>query len=469
MTLEGLVQNDHPRSALFVQEKSDYIFNTAVMVISRSRSVNVTSVNKSHSVMFANEDFRSCEQNISAQRKDMYDENRHRKRFVTNTSNHDFASESATKVYALVFPQFHEDGLNNELWGDSFTDWDNLVSAPTLNKRGDVIIDPLLPGPLGYYDMNDKHIRHIQGRLAHEYGVDGFIYHHYWFYQLKHNNPLSKPLESMLLDGEPNIKFAFNWVDESWTTTWHGQKDHEIDSLLIPQEFPPDSSPMIQDHYNHLRWYFHHQNYIKVNGCPLFLIHNHSNPSLMPILQRLRQFAMDDHFPSPGLHIVSRISPHHSPVVDRKKIPFHYSNHSWADALFHYPDTLSINYRKPLGCPKKKTYHMPVYLSTVTRFDNTPRRTYENAVFYPRWGNRRQVLRSFEKDLLTIIWYDMCCHEPMVRSKGGKFVVINAWNEWAEGMTLEPSNVYGYGFLEVIRNVKMKLRTLDCNGKAVFF
>jgi hypothetical protein len=35
-----------------------------------------------------------------------------------------------------------------------------------------------------------------------------------------------------------------------------------------------------------------------------------------------------------------------------------------------------------------------------------------------------------------------------------RFVLINAWNEWAEGMAMEPSDVYGRKFLETIRDTK---------------
>jgi hypothetical protein len=42
------------------------------------------------------------------------------------------------------------------------------------------------------------------------------------------------------------------------------------------------------------------------------------------------------------------------------------------------------------------------------------------------------------------------------------FVVINAWNEWGEGMALEPSDIYGHGFLDIIQSVKSELVASGC-------
>lgn len=38
--------------------------------------------------------------------------------------------EGWAKVFVLYFPQYHEDELNNRLWGKGFTDWDNVKQSP---------------------------------------------------------------------------------------------------------------------------------------------------------------------------------------------------------------------------------------------------------------------------------------------------------------------------------------------------
>ena len=43
------------------------------------------------------------------------------------------------------------------------------------------------------------------------YNIDGFIQHHYWFYDITHPGPnLHAPLEQMLLDGYPDVPFCLS-------------------------------------------------------------------------------------------------------------------------------------------------------------------------------------------------------------------------------------------------------------------
>ena len=45
-----------------------------------------------------------------------------------------------------------------------------------------------------------------------------------------------------------------------------------------------------------------------------------------------------------------------------------------------------------------------------------------------------------------------------------RILMINAWNEWAEGMALEPSQLYGHGFLEALRSEVSRSISLPATG-----
>lgn len=378
----------------------------------------------------------------------------------------------ATRVLALYFPQFHSDPLNDFLWGRGYSDWDNVLSAPTINNMRDPIMTPT---ELGYYDLLQKSTRREQANFARFYGVDGFIYHHYWFYDIGLSATLSAPLEALLSDGEPNLDFALHWCNQNWTATWQGQvltrraANARMGNLLQAQNYPQPDDPQILDHYNFLRRFFHHRNYIKVKGVPLFMVFCTFDRQSWPILQRLRELAMEDGFPSPGLHIPQfRVNAEHQIVEGR--IPLKHRNTTRTleqfDSDFYYPSNHNfLGHRVPTSCVAgtKGPETRPVYLSTITTFDNTPRRGYEFAVQWDRKWSSMPVPKFFERDLIETMMYERCCQSAKARENGGKFVVVNAWNEWGEGMALEPSDVYGRGFLEAVRNAKRAVAAMECN------
>ncbi len=61
---------------------------------------------------------------------------------------------------------------------------------------------------------------------------------------------------------------------------------------------------------------------------------------------------------------------------------------------------------------------------------------------------------SFQRDLVTTMTHEICCQQVHVRNSGGKFILVNAWNEWGEGMALEPSDAYGKSLLEAVKTAK---------------
>ena len=398
------------------------------------------------------------------------------------------------RVLAFVFPQFHKDSLNDQIWGEGFTDWDSLRKAPDKNRLGFQIPRPT---ELGYYNYSDAVPRRKQGELANQYGIDGFIFHHYWFNDEAHPGPnLHEPLVNMLKDGYPDVPFALNWVAHKWVMTWQApvRPDYKFpeSDVLKKQEFPNDEEK-VKEHYDWLKQFFHHPNYIKVDGKPLFMLYQ-KKAGHRHWLPRLQKLAISDGFK--GLYVVVGISkPHeHLLVVEDEEFQDAITAaNKQKERLFgttFYKQSLFdkvLDYPHPSDWAKGRSLEIPSWCidsidgrnkSTVKRgieiagivnsFDNTPRRNFTDAVVFTD-GEPNEVIEMFRKSLDAALYYEACCFSDTndrlskVKKADDRFILINAMNEWGEGMALEPSNVYGRKFLETIRDTKDAITKNRCS------
>jgi len=393
---------------------------------------------------------------------------------------------SLPRVLAIIFPQYHRDPLNDKLWGEGFTDWDNLRNAPAKNRLGFAIPRPT---ELGYYNLTDIHTRKSQGELAKIYNIDGFIYHHYWFYDTTHPGAnLHAPLEQMLLDGHPDVPFCLNWCATKWQNTWHGETRPDFkmprNGVLQQQYFPGNSSDAaITEHYNWLRRFFHHPNYIKVKGQPLFMLYN-KKPGSVRVVQRIRDLAKEDGFP--GLYLIIGLQKPHRhllPVENVTKNEFQVASRAFPRIFkktVAYPNPSKYNAKSPLSVPewcilqnngklrKGMTKARNKEISGImTSFDNTPRRNFETATIWSP-DNPNTVVEKFEQSLEAALYYETCCFRQKDKWSDGRnagdsrFILINSMNEWAEGMALEPSDVFGRRFLDAILRKKEGLKANGC-------
>ena len=101
--------------------------------------------------------------------------------------------------------------------------------------------------------------------MAREYGVEGFVYWHYWFGNGK--RLLERPFNEVLASGEPDFPFALAWANESWRGFAHGITNR---NMLIEQLYGG-----VEDYTAHFRAVlpaFRDHRYITVDGKPLFMI-----------------------------------------------------------------------------------------------------------------------------------------------------------------------------------------------------
>mmetsp|Transcript_22082 Transcript_22082/g.48033 ORF Transcript_22082/g.48033 Transcript_22082/m.48033 type:complete len:547 (-) Transcript_22082:1389-3029(-) len=498
---------------------------------------------------------------------------------VSHASRTMSTSTAMPKTLVIYFPQYHRDPLNDKNWGDNFTDWNSLRDTPRMNKMKQQIPRPLLPTsetetpamtntntntnaskndhlppPLGYYDLKDTEPRRTQGILAKKYDIDGFIYHHYWFYDKSHKGPnLAKPLENMLKDGHPDLPFMLNWCAVKWVNVWMGKAifqtipTNKNRAITLQEQYFDPTQEMIYEHFLWLKQFFEHPNYIRVNGQPAFLLYYY-DPRALPILESLRKFAVEDGFS--GLHFIVGRSSHpeelftntsHLNNIDKSKLQTldlvdPTKTKSYSRSIL--PALLNINnisISPPLLKPTKEertwdynpfnqtmTYPYPLSFLTrpfevpawctdptkipssaaaddesgnlrlhpnhpeiigvITTFDNTPRRKFKEATIWNGGESPDDAIQRFAKTYTAALYHQKCCvdvallqqqKQPPEQKSNPKlnlnviknddrFVVINAMNEWAEGMSIEPSDVYGYRWLETIKEVKKTVENQPC-------
>jgi hypothetical protein len=180
----------------------------------------------------------------------------------TTPKEHPNSKGYSIKPIAYIFPQYYPFEQNNRLWGENFTEWDN-VNKVTQNGFALETVRP--SEEIGYYNGLEFATRERQGKLINENGFYGLAYHHYW---MAGTPVMDHILQAMLLDGEPNTKFMLSWANEPWTATWDGLDSSKV---LIAQDYGD-----ITDWRKHFDWllpFFRHPNYIRSEGKVQFIMY----------------------------------------------------------------------------------------------------------------------------------------------------------------------------------------------------
>jgi lipopolysaccharide biosynthesis protein len=347
------------------------------------------------------------------------------------------------KILAINLPQFHTFPENDEWWGKGFTEWTNVRKARPLYEGHR---QPLVPLHHNYYDLTDPKAIVGQHQLAARYGIDGFVYYHYWF---NGKLLLQKPLETLLDLPEADREFCLCWANEPWTRAWDG-KNKEI---IMPQTF--GGEPDWKAHIEYLLPFFRDPRYLRVDGRPVFFVYS---PNKIPQFDEMIRY-WDDAIEREGMEHVylieylSSFNPTPSSELSSAVMEFEplYSAHyqiskaKQAKRLLAKKtgntDFLDYDYLWQRLLTKDRAYgDKAIVRSCFTNFDNSPRKG--KAAFITKGASAEKFGKYFGELLRT--------H----RANESELVTINAWNEWGEGAILEPTEQDGYAWLEAVEQAK---------------
>lgn len=368
------------------------------------------------------------------------------------------------RFLAHYLPQFHPIPENDQFWGEGFTEWTNVTKA---RKYFSGHYQPRVPADLGYYDLRDEAVRRNQAELARSYGIEGFIYYHYWFGNGK--QVLQHPLEEVLRLKEPNFPFCICWANESWRGVWFGARNK---TTLIEQTYPGVDD--YRAHFKYLLPFFRDPRYIRVDGKCLFFLYIPADiPDLKQFCSLFRSWALEagigdlyilggrcpEGF-NPLEHGLDGLvgaefvtlrymtAPNHESVPVFRKLIRKIQNRLQGNGKLDFETRkkpLIISYKKAIRyLLPEKNYPFDYYPCVINDWDNTARAGTGGIVFHQ---STPRLWRQHLEEACTYV-------KKFPEQK--QLVFIKSWNEWAEGNYLEPDAKWGHAYLEQVAEVKQQ-------------
>lgn len=339
--------------------------------------------------------------------------------------------DCSVKLIAFYLPQFHPFPENDAWWGEGFTEWTNVTKAKPLF---DGHYQPKLPGAMGFYDLRLPEVLRKQAKLAKEFGIHGFCFHHYYF---AGKRLMETPVNNLLANPDIDLPFCLCWANENWTRRWDGM---DQDILIAQEHSPKDDIRFLED----IQKYFDDPRYIKVDDKPFLIIYKANQfPDMAATIKRWREYMQKK---GRGLYVVmaqtfGELDPRPYGFDAAVEFPPHqlYNlNRVTGNQIGLYSDFEGIVFDYSENgndlCSFKNDYVL--FKTTCPTWDNTARRKKSSHIFV------NSTPMVYAKRLSGNIQYSV---DHLSTEKC--FTFINAWNEWAEGAYLEPDSVYGYAYL----------------------
>ncbi len=361
------------------------------------------------------------------------------------------AISASTNIRSIAFylPQFHVVPENDKWWGKGFSEWHNVIRARPLFKNH---YQPHIPADLGFYDLSSTETQVKQAELAKRFNIDGFCYYYYWFDGQK---VLNKPIENMLANKSVDMPFCICWANENWSRNWDGQNKH----VLLAQSYSEETNKALIHEFIK---YMKDPRYIRHEGKPILVVYR---IKIIPEWKKVARMWREEcrnagigeihlcsvRFGLEGLdgdpsryHLDSYVSfpPHELKFEDYRNSVSNLIK-DFGGTLYSYDAAMQSDIER-----FSKGYPWSIHRGAMMGWDNTARRLKDSRIFYGCTPLKfRRWLNAIKEQ------------ESLFNRANESLLFINAWNEWAEGTTLEPDQRFGTSYLDATYSVLGSERT----------
>ena len=368
-------------------------------------------------------------------------------------------ASQTTKQYdvaAFVWPSYHPDDRAKIFWPDGIGEWQTVKSNKPKFEGHEQPRYPLW----GYINEADPYVAEMEINAAADHGVNVFIFDWYWYDGLPF-------LEGQLNDGylkarnNDRVKFYLMWANHDVNLTWDKRNAGLPNDQLIWKGGVDRAEFEIICH-RVIEKYFPHPSYYKVDGKPSFMIYELQTliqglggaEQTKDALEWFRKETVKAGFKGLDLQVTLRRSGTAVTGIagdnigtqseTLKQFGFdgltHYQFCHFTDIDKDYMEIMKDVVIEWSTLEKENT--APYYPHISIGWDNNPRfEMFRGGIV------KNNTPANFEKAL--IMARDYADAHP----NQAPLITINSWNEWTETSYLQPCTLYGYGYLEAVRNV----------------
>ena len=367
-----------------------------------------------------------------------------------------FAQERKYDVAAFLYPAYAADDPRlTPFWPMGIGEWETVMTVQDRFPDHYWKREPVW----GYINEADPAVMEMEINQAVKHGVNVFIFDWYWY----DGRPfMETTLNNGFLQAENrnDMQFYLMWANHDVLNLWDTRLyDCEEDNIIWRGQVDREEFEKICK--RNIEKYFKQPNYYKIDGKPVFMIYDikvliDGLGGFEQTVDALNWFTEETKkagFPGLDLQLTTWAPNLDYTGLDGNKnfepgndfvnklgfdsmTHYQFAHFNWMDA--EYSDIVkdAIKEWKKLD----KEFDVPYYPHVSVGWDNSPR-TRESAV------SRNNTPEEFQKALQAA--KDFVDARPELHP----LITINSWNEWTETSYLQPDNVYGYGYLEAVRNV----------------
>ena len=360
-------------------------------------------------------------------------------------------------VAAYVWPSYTGDEPRTRMfWPEGIGEWQTVRSAA---PKFDGHLWPRKP-VWGYVNEADRYVMEMQIDAAADHGVNVFIYDWYWY----DRRPF---LENCLNEGylkarnNDRVKFYLMWANHDAHNDWDKRINFDKENLIWGGAV--DRAEFERIAFRLIEKYFKHPSYYCIDGKPVFEIYELA--LLMKGLGGLEGTTDALHWfrnqvvraGLPGLHLQSTLWSEKGmnlagvegcSTLSTKEILHqlgfdsltHYQFCHFADIDRDYNDIM-VDVQKEWK-RADESFGVPYFPHISLGWDNNPRFIeFKHGII--RNNTPENVRKALEK---ARDYADAHPGQPGL-------ITINSWNEWTESSYLQPDSLYGYGYLEAVKEV----------------